>query len=102
MTEAQIEAKLVRMVRIRGGEAYKFTSPGEAGVPDRIIVAPGGKVVFVELKTHFGRLAGLQRVHLDRLRALGMDARVVRGWEEARALVEEVLPAAVKKGGGSE
>jgi hypothetical protein len=31
-------------------------------------------------------------MQLARIRALGLDVRVVRGWEEARALVEEILP----------
>ena len=42
MTEAQIEAKMVRMVRERGGLCYKFVSPNNPGVPDRIVITPDG------------------------------------------------------------
>lgn len=79
MLESTIEAKLVRGVKALGGIAYKFVSPGAAGVPDRIVVLPGGRVIFVELKTDTGRLSPGQRVQLDKLRSLGAEAVVVRG-----------------------
>ena len=50
MTEKSIEQYLVRKVRETGGKAYKFVSPGNAGVPDRLVIFPSGKVIFVELK----------------------------------------------------
>lgn len=79
MLESTIEATLVKGVRALGGIAYKFVSPGTAGVPDRIVVLPGGRVIFAELKTDTGRLSPGQRVQLDKLRALGAEAVVVRG-----------------------
>ena len=79
MLESAVEAKLVRGVKALGGIAYKFTSPGTAGVPDRIVVLPGGRVIFAELKTDTGRLSPGQKVQLDRLRTLGAEAVVVRG-----------------------
>lgn len=79
MLESAVEAKLVRGVKALGGIAYKFVSPGTAGVPDRIVVLPGGRVIFAELKTDAGRLSPGQRAQLDRLRALGAEAVVVRG-----------------------
>lgn len=48
--EKEIEAKLVKLVRNRGGLCLKWVCPGWAGVPDRIILLPGGRVVFAELK----------------------------------------------------
>lgn len=79
MLESAVEAKLVRGVKALGGIAYKFVSPGTAGVPDRIVVLPGGRVIFAELKTDTGRLSPGQKVQLDRLRTLGAEAVVVRG-----------------------
>ena len=79
MLESAVEAKLVRGVKALGGIAYKFVSPGTAGVPDRIVVLPGGRVIFAELKTDTGCLSRGQRAQLDRLRALGAEAVVVRG-----------------------
>ena len=48
--EKEIESKLVKMVKQSGGLCLKFVSPGWAGVPDRIVLLPGGRAVFVELK----------------------------------------------------
>ena len=54
MREAEIEARLVRGVKEAGGLCYKFVSPGNPGVPDRLILLPGGRILFVELKTPGG------------------------------------------------
>ena len=50
MREKTIEAKLVKAVRIMGGLAPKFVSPGFDGVPDRLVLLPKGKIAFIELK----------------------------------------------------
>ncbi|MFT3951195.1 MAG: VRR-NUC domain-containing protein [Oscillospiraceae bacterium] len=92
MTEAQIESRMDRMVRERGGLFYKFTSPNNPGVPDRILITPQGRIVFVELKTERGSLQRIQEWQLDRMREHNTEVRVVKGWEAARALVEEVMP----------
>lgn len=59
-----------KIKKIRGF-AYKFISPGNAGVPDRLICLPGGKAVFVELKSEGKRSTELQKHQQDKLRALG-------------------------------
>lgn len=51
MLERDIEKKFVAKVKRMGGEAVKFTSPASRGWPDRLVVLPGGRVTFVELKT---------------------------------------------------
>ena len=50
MREKDIEKYLRDRIREIGGKAYKFVSPGNNGVPDRLVCLPGGRVVFVELK----------------------------------------------------
>ena len=50
MLESGLERRLVETVKKMGGRAYKWISPGEVGVPDRIVILPGGRVIFVELK----------------------------------------------------
>lgn len=77
--ERDIERILVDEVRKLGGRAYKWVSPGNDGVPDRIVVLPGRAPVFVELKSETGRLTSLQRAQIGRLQGLGQDVRVVRG-----------------------
>lgn len=50
MLETTIESRLKKEVEKRGGKAMKFVSPGLRGVPDRIILLPGARTIFVELK----------------------------------------------------
>ena len=50
MRESVIEHYLVRTVHKLGGECLKFTSPGRRHVSDRLVILPGGRVWFIELK----------------------------------------------------
>lgn len=93
MKESTIEAGLVRMVRERGGLCYKFVSPGNPGVPDRIVITPDGRSIYIELKTEVGRLANIQKWQQQELRKRGADIRVLKGMDQVRAFVEEVMPA---------
>ena len=49
MKEKYIEQKLVTAIKKLGGICPKFTSPGLDGVPDRLVLLPGGKMAFIEL-----------------------------------------------------
>lgn len=93
MRESSIESKLVRMVRERSGLCFKFVSPGNPGVPDRIVITPAGRTVYVELKTEAGRLAAIQKWQHEELRKRGADVRTLKGLEQVKAFVEEVFPA---------
>lgn len=77
MLEKDIERKLVQEVKALGGLCLKFTSPGLAGVPDRIVILPGGRVIFVEMKAQNGRLSQQQQAVLARFTRLGADWAVV-------------------------
>lgn len=90
MTEREIEKKLVDGVRKLGGRAYKFVSPGNDGVPDRIVILPGISPVFVELKTETGRLSSLQNVQIKKLKDLGQDVRILYGLEDVKRFLEEI------------
>lgn len=90
MKESTIEARLVREVKKRGGLCYKFTSPGNPGVPDRIILLPGGRTVYAELKTEIGRLAKIQQWQIQQMRERGADVRVLKGLDQVLAFLEEV------------
>ena len=90
MREKDIEKILVNEVRKLGGRAYKWVSPGNDGVPDRIVILPGEQLVFVELKSETGRLSALQAVQIKRLQELGQAAIVVRGLEGLKIFFEEL------------
>lgn len=79
MLEKEIEKILATEVKKLGGKAYKFVSPGNSGVPDRIVIFPKKSPVFVELKTDTGVLTNLQAVQVKRLRELGQTVEVVKG-----------------------
>ena len=77
--EKEIEAKLVKLVKQTGGLCLKWVCPGWAGVPDRIVLLPGGRVMFVELKKpKGGKLSERQIWWARKLRSLGFVWCVVR------------------------
>lgn len=73
MLEKQIESRLTKRSREQGWRVYKFVSPGTAGVPDRIVLMPGGRAVFVELKAPGKKARPLQKLRHKQIRALGFD-----------------------------
>lgn len=79
MKESELELRLVRGVKALGGRAYKFVSPGNVGVPDRLVVLPGGRVLFAELKADGGRLSKMQLYQIAQLRRLGTMVQEVKG-----------------------
>ena len=90
--EKDIERKLVETVKRHGGLCLKWVCPGWAGVPDRIVILPGGRVVFVELKRpKGGRLSGLQKWWAEKLTELGFLHWIIWDQEDLVAFVEEVM-----------
>ncbi|MGK4422876.1 VRR-NUC domain-containing protein [Yersinia enterocolitica] len=75
--EDSIEDHLVKEVKKAGGIAYKFISPGRRSVPDRLVLLPGGKVIFVECKAPGEKSTAAQLREHDKLRALGFTVRVL-------------------------
>lgn len=90
MLESRVEEFLKRRTEKSGGLYLKFTSPGNIGVPDRIIVR-NGAVTFVELKQEHGRLSPIQKAQIERLRKAGADVRVVYGRRGAERLAEDLF-----------
>ena len=87
MKETEIEKKLVRKVKAKGGIAPKFVSPGYAGMPDRLVLLPGGVFAFAELKAPGMKPRPLQVARHQMLRSLGFKVYVIDGTEQ----IEEVL-----------
>lgn len=90
MLERDIENWLNKQIEKIGGLAFKFVSPGNPGVPDRIYILPGGEVWFVELKQQFGKIANIQKWQRQRLQDMGCNYRLVKGMEDAKAFVGEI------------
>lgn len=95
MKESQIEKFLVRKIKESGGLCFKFISPGNPGVPDRIVITPTGKTIYVELKTETGQLTKMQKLQIEQIREKGADVRVLYGIDGVKAFLREVFQNAL-------
>lgn len=75
--------------RREGWKAIKLM-PSEKGVPDRIVIIPGGEILLVELKTETGRLSPAQREWHRRVGVLGVHVYVVKGPKEVKQWIESI------------
>jgi len=86
--ESAIERELVDRVTALGGIAEKTVSLGGRGYFDRIIVLPGGRVIFCEVKKPRGsRLSPHQKLRHERYRALGVEVVIIRRQSDIDALL---------------
>lgn len=95
MREAAVEKEFVKAVRETGGMALKLTSQTMNGMPDRLVLLPGGKAAFVELKAPGKMMRPLQRKRRNQLLMLGFPALCVDRPEQIREVVralEEWVP----------
>ena len=90
MREKIIEEKLIKSVQQNGGVCWKFTSPGTAGVPDRIVLMPGGRLAFVEVKAPGEQPRPLQRSRHRLLRRLGFRVYVLDNLADIDKIIWEV------------
>ena len=90
MRERTLELKLVKETRKRGGVALKFVSPGYADMPDRLVLLPGGKLAFVEVKAPGKKPRMLQVKRHEKLRELGFQVFVLDATEDIPGLLETI------------
>ena len=90
MREQKIEQALVEAVKKSGGRCWKFVSPGQAGVPDRIVMLPEGVLAFVELKAPGKKPRPLQLVRHRELAALGFKVYVIDSLEQIGGFLAEL------------
>lgn len=90
MRESTVERKLVAEVKRCGGMAVKFVSPGLDGVPDRLVLFPGGKIAFVELKALGKTMRPLQEKRARQLTALGFKVYCVDNKEMIGDVLDEI------------
>ena len=90
MREKAIEQKFVMEVKHVGGLALKFTSPGFDGVPDRIVLLPGGKMAFVETKAPGEKPHLLQLARHRLLRRLGFRVYVLDDESQIGGMIDEI------------
>ena len=93
MREKQIEQKLTLMVKKAGGIALKFVSPSFAGMPDRLVLLPGGVFAFAELKAPGMKPRALQVARHEMLRRMGFKVYVIDGVEQIGEMIDELQTA---------
>ncbi len=90
MNEKFIENHLTVMVKAKGGIAAKFVSPSFAGMPDRLVLLPGGVCAFAELKAPGMKPRALQIARHRMLRELGFKVYVIDGIEQIGGMLNEL------------
>ena len=90
MRERQIEQKLVKAVKTAGGIAPKLTSPGFDGMPDRMVLMPGGHIGFVEVKAPGEKPRPLQLSRHRLLRRLGFKVYVLDDAEQIGGIIDDI------------
>ena len=90
MNEKDIESRLRKDVKAAGGLALKFVSPGYAGVPDRIVLMPGGMMCFAELKAPGKVMRPLQMRRKKQLESLGFKVFCIDSMEQIKDLINEM------------
>ncbi len=90
MREKDVECSLVKVVRAAGGLALKFVSPGMAGVPDRLILLPGGRMAFCEVKAPGEKPRPQQAHRMEQLMSLGFRVYVVDNMEKIGEMLIDI------------
>ena len=90
MLEKELESYFIDGLKEIGCLVFKFVSPGNAGVPDRIVISKTGGVYFVELKRPGGKVRKLQEFCIRRLREHNVWAGVVDSRASADAFTDMV------------
>ena len=82
MLEKQIESKVVKKAKELGFLTYKFSSPSNRGVPDRIFISPHGEVFFIEFKSEKGKLSQLQKKVIKDIEHYNVEVYVIDNVED--------------------
>ena len=90
MQEKNVEQQLVRAVKAMGGFSPKLVSPGMDGMPDRLVLFPGGKLAFVEMKAPGMQMRPLQVRRKRQLEALGFRVYCVDRLEQIGGVLDEI------------
>ena len=90
MREKVVEQKLFQAVRRRGGIALKFVSPAFDGMPDRLVLMPGGHIAFVEVKATGKKPRPLQVSRHGLLRRLGFKVYVLDSPDGIAGILDEI------------
>jgi len=86
--EVYIERSCRELAKARGCILLKLWPAGAAGIPDRILLMPRGRVVFIEFKAPGKKPGPLQRHWHEVLRGLGFQVEVMDNAQAFRAIIQ--------------
>ncbi len=92
MKESRIERELTRRIEAIGGSCFKWVSPGNRGVPDRIVIYQS-EVILVELKRPGEKLRPLQEYQRRKFSELGVVVEVIDSMEGVDEFVQRIQGA---------
>ena len=90
MEESRLERRLKKAIENLDGVALKLKVPNKRGMPDRMILLPGGRIYFVEMKAPGKKLRLLQRKRAKQLQALGFPVYILDSDKAVDAFLQEV------------
>lgn len=93
LREKDIEEYLRKRVKEAGGKAYKFESPGNDGVPDRLVIFPGNNIYFVELKAPGKKPRPLQLKQIRDISSFGCEVLVIDSKDGVEDFIQEARGA---------
>ena len=91
MLEKQIEAKVCDYAKSKSVLAYKFTSPARAAVPDRLFIAPDGRMWFCEFKREGQKPTAAQEREHQRLREQKVNVFVIDNIEQGKLMIDMMV-----------
>ena len=89
--ERDVESYLVQRLDEMGIPCLKFNPDNKIGMPDRLVLLPDGKVIWVELKTKGGHLEEIQKLQHKRLQEIGHRVEVIWNKKDVDSLVQSIF-----------
>lgn len=90
-SEKALEAKLRDRVKAAGGLALKVSSQHYTGMPDRMVLMPGGRITFAEMKTTGQKPTKVQQARHEELRKLGFEVFVLDTTEKINEFMDHII-----------
>lgn len=89
-SEKLVERRLVEVVKANGGMCIKLLCDNLLGLPDRMVLMPGGEIIFVELKTTGQKPRRIQVFMHNKLRNIGFRVEVIDSVEGVTKFINDI------------
>ena len=78
--EKEVEARLRDRIKAAGGVSWKFSSPNNRGVSDRVALI-NGRTIYIEVKRDGGKMSALQKAFMQKILDNGGEFALVEGMQ---------------------